>query len=63
MGLLISIVDRRAVEVEVCGHHRLGRAAADGVPVNPDSGERPGSRNFVGHGVDVVWRNEAAALG
>jgi hypothetical protein len=39
MRLLVSIVDRRAVEVQICGHHRLGRAAGDGVPVNIDSGE------------------------
>jgi hypothetical protein len=39
MGLLISIVDRRAVEVQICGDHRLGRAAGDGVPVDIDSGE------------------------
>jgi hypothetical protein len=62
MGLLIPIVDRRAVEVEVCSHHRLGRAAGDGVPVNIDSGERQGCWYFVGHGLDVVWRDESAAL-
>jgi len=39
MGLLIPIVDHRAVEVEVCVHHRLRRAAGEGVPVNIDSGQ------------------------
>jgi hypothetical protein len=62
MGLLIPIVDHLAVEVEVCRHHRLGRAAGDGVPVNIDSGERQGCRYFVSHSFDVVWRDESAAL-
>jgi hypothetical protein len=62
MGLVIPIVDRRAVEVEVCGHHRLGRAVGDGVPVNIGSGEGQGCRYFVGHTFDVVRGDESAAL-
>ena len=62
MGLLISLVDGPAVKVEVGGHHRLGRATGDGVSVDIDSVERKGTRYFVGHGLDVVWWYEPAAL-
>jgi hypothetical protein len=62
MGLLISLVDGRAVEVEVGGHHRLGRATGDGVSADFDSVEREGTQYFVGHGPDVVCWDEPAAL-
>jgi hypothetical protein len=61
MGLLVSIVERRAVEVEVSGHHRLGRTVGDRVPVNIDSRERQRRRYLVGHCFDVVRWNEATA--
>ena len=62
MSLLISLVDGRAVEVEVGGYHRLGRATADGVSVDIDSVERQGIRYLVDHGLDVAWWDESAAL-
>jgi hypothetical protein len=61
MRLLVSIIDGLAVEIEVSGHHCLGRAVRNGVPVNVVSVEFQCGGNLIGHCVDVVGRDESAA--
>jgi hypothetical protein len=61
MGVLVSIVDRFAVDGEIRGHHGLGGTAGDGVPVHFGPVQRQRRRYLLRHRFDIVWCDESPA--
>jgi hypothetical protein len=61
MGVLFSIVNRLAVDIDVAGHHRLSGTGCDRMPANEGPVQRQRRRYLLRHGFDIVRWDESPA--